>query len=106
MLEYKGYVGVVEYEPDDKAFHGKVVGLTSDGIHFQGSTADEVETAFQESVDDYLDWCEQDGIEPDRSYSGSIALRVDPAFHRKAVIQAAAEGVSISRWIEHQIEIA
>jgi|TARA_R110002012_G_scaffold29696_1_gene91239 predicted HicB family RNase H-like nuclease len=106
MLEYKGYVGTVDYEPDDKTFHGKVIGLSTDGIHFEGASAEEFEQAFRDSVDDYLAWCAEDGREPDKPYSGNIALRVDPMIHRKASIMAGASGMSISKWIESQIERA
>jgi predicted HicB family RNase H-like nuclease len=56
MLEYKGYIGRYAYEPDDGMFHGEVIGLAKDGIHFTGKTAEEIETAFRDSVDDYLAW--------------------------------------------------
>ena len=106
MLEYKGYVGTVDYEPDDKAFHGEVIGLAKDGIHFTGKTADEIETAFRDSVDDYLAFCEQRGVEPDKPYSGKIMIRVDPDKHRKAAISAKALDLSINKWFEQLIEQA
>lgn len=106
MLEYKGYVGTVEFEPDDMAFHGEVVGLAQDGIHFTGKTAEEIEQAFRESVDDYLAWCAERGVEPDRPYSGKIMIRIDPAHHRKAAISAKAANLSINKWFEQLIEIA
>jgi len=61
MMEYKGYVGIVEYDGKAKIFHGEVVN-TRDVITFQGKTVDEIEKAFQESIDDYISWCEQDGV--------------------------------------------
>ncbi|WP_371136144.1 toxin-antitoxin system HicB family antitoxin [Devosia sp.] len=45
-------------------------------------------------------------LNPAVCYSGNIALRVDPGIHRKASILAGASGMSISKWIEHQIERA
>ena len=56
MLEYKGYKGRVEFDPEAKVFHGEVV-ETRDVITFQGTSVEELELAFRESVDDYLDFC-------------------------------------------------
>lgn len=70
-MEYKGYVGIVEYDGKAKFFHGEVVN-TRDVITFQGKTVDEIEKAFQESIDDYISWCEQDGVSPEKPYSGKF----------------------------------
>ena len=61
MLEYRGYVGVVE--ADDGAFVGRVVDLR-DVVTFQGTTYAEIEAAFRASVDDYLAFCAERGEPP------------------------------------------
>ena len=53
MMEYKGYVGKVEFDDEAGIFHGEVRD-TRDVITFQGRSVDELKTAFQESIDDYL----------------------------------------------------
>ncbi|MDR1173869.1 MAG: type II toxin-antitoxin system HicB family antitoxin, partial [Treponema sp.] len=65
MMEYKGYMGIVEYDDDAKLFHGDVIN-TRDVITFQGTTVEEIERAFKDSVDDYLVWCGEEGTEPER----------------------------------------
>jgi predicted HicB family RNase H-like nuclease len=57
-VKYKGYRGQVEYDDQAKIFHGEVIGL-KDIITFQGSSVEELETAFKESIDDYLRWCKK-----------------------------------------------
>jgi predicted HicB family RNase H-like nuclease len=101
MLEYKGYFGTVE--ADEGSFVGRVVGLR-DVITFEGSTFAEVEKAFRDSVDDYLDFCAKRGEQPDRPYSGKIPLRVSPETHRRAALRAQAEGLSLNQWIARRIE--
>ena len=103
MLEYKGYIGTVE--ADDGAFVGRVVGLR-DVITFEGGTFAEVEQAFRDSIDDYLSFCAERGEQADRPYSGKIPLRVEPELHRRAALQAQAEGVSLNQWIAKRIETA
>jgi predicted HicB family RNase H-like nuclease len=82
-----------------------VLGL-KDVIHFEGASADELLASFQGSIDDYLNLCAERGEEPDRPFNGKILVRTEPALHRKAVVRAAAEGVSLSQWISRQIEAA
>ena len=57
MLTYKGYTGHVEFDSDAGIFHGEVLDLR-DVVTFQGTSIDEIETAFKDSIDDYLEFCE------------------------------------------------
>lgn len=56
-MQYKGYPGNAIYDDEAKIFHGDVVGL-KDVITFQGTTFYELEQAFRDSIDYYLEWCE------------------------------------------------
>ena len=47
MMEYKGYIGVVEFDDKAKIFHGDVIN-TRDVITFQGKTVDDIENAFHD----------------------------------------------------------
>lgn len=55
MMEYKGYVGQVNFDDEVGIFHGEVVN-TRDVITFQGKSVDEIRHAFHDSVDEYLEW--------------------------------------------------
>lgn len=98
MLKYKNYTGYVIYDDEARIFHGEVVGLKA-VITFQGTSVDEIETAFKDSVDDYLDWCKKRGKEPEKAYSGKLNLRMPPDLHAKVAVQAAQQGVSINSYI-------
>jgi len=63
ILQYKGYIGRVEIDKDRGLLWGKAIN-TRDTITFEGQTLDEVRQAFQESVDDYLEFCKEKGVEP------------------------------------------
>jgi predicted HicB family RNase H-like nuclease len=106
MMEYKGYTaGPIDFDPEDGTFTGTVTGL-KDVIHFEGATARELARAFRESIDSYLEFCADKGQQPDRPFNGKILVRTQPNLHRKAVVRAANEGVSLSEWISRQIETA
>ena len=68
MMNYKGYIGQVEYDDENRIFAGSVIN-TRDVITFQGESVQELENAFHESVDDYLAWCREDGVELSRLQS-------------------------------------
>ncbi|MDR1105925.1 MAG: type II toxin-antitoxin system HicB family antitoxin [Treponema sp.] len=98
-MEYKGYMGIVEYDDDAKLFHGDVIN-TRDVITFQGTTVEEIERAFRESVDDYLAWCGEEGTEPERPYSGKFNLRLPPELHKEVAIRAKKLKMSINSFVE------
>ncbi len=64
MLKYKGYKGRAIYDDEARIFHGEVVGIRA-VITFQERTVEEIEKAFRDSINDYLDWCKKRGKEPE-----------------------------------------
>ena len=100
---YKGYVGEVEYDDECKIFSGSVIN-TKTVITFQGTSVEELNKEFQLSVDNYLDWCKQDGIVPEKPYSGKLNVRLNPNTHQRAAIKAKTMGISLNRFIEKSIE--
>ena len=97
-MEYKGYNAVVTYDNDLGILHGEVID-TRDVITFQGRSVDDLQEAFENSVDDYLKLCEERGREPDKPFSGKVALRMDPETHRMIVGAARSGGKSLNTWI-------
>jgi predicted HicB family RNase H-like nuclease len=63
MLRHKGYTGKVELDAEAGILHGEVTGIR-DVVTFQGTSMDEAEKAFRESVEDYLAFCRKRGEEP------------------------------------------
>jgi predicted HicB family RNase H-like nuclease len=103
MLKYKGYTGYVEFDDEAGIFHGEVLDLR-DVITFQGKSVEEIEQAFRESVNDYLEFCEERREEPDKPFSGRLMLRLPPHLHRKAYVSARREGKSLNQWIAEKLE--
>jgi len=98
-MEYKGYIGLVAYDDQAKLFHGDVVN-TRDVITFQGTSVDEIEKAFQDSVEDYLVWCQKDGVNPEKPYSGKFNLRLSPELHKEVAVTAKKMKMSINSFVE------
>ena len=94
-MEYKGYSAKIEFDEDANIFHGEVINLR-DVITFEGETVDGLRQAFQESVDDYLEFCTERGEDPEKPYSGKFVVRVEPELHKRISIEARKRGVSIN----------
>ncbi len=105
MMEYKGYRGVITFDDEAEIFHGEIAG-TRDVITFQGESVTELRTAFEESVDAYLEFCAERGRSPDKAFSGKIPLRMKPEVHRAAAMAARADGKSLNAWLSEAIERA
>ena len=56
IMTYKGYTASIEYDDADNIFIGRLVDIR-DIVGFHGTTVNELEIAFHESVDDYVNAC-------------------------------------------------
>ena len=99
VLEYKGYVGSIEFSEDDCIFFGKVQGIRS-LISYEGENAKELVDDFKMAIDDYLDLCRQQGIEPERAYKGTFNIRISPELHKTAAIYAYEHKTSLNSVVE------
>lgn len=103
MLKYKGYSGIVEYDSDAKIFTGEVIGIRS-VVTFQGRTPEELEASFRESIDLYLEMCREDGVQPEKPYSGRFNVRISPQLHRAIALKAATERKSLNEVVVEAIQ--
>lgn len=102
-LSYKGYIGSVSFSEKDNVFFGKIEGI--DGlVNFEGESVKELTNAFHEAVDDYLEYCKEEGIEPHKSYSGALNIRISPEIHSRIAVLAKQAGVSINAFIKTALE--
>ncbi len=105
MLTYKGYADKVDIDFEEDVLFGIVTNIR-DTIHFQAETLAQLKKEFRFSVDDYLAFCAEKGIEPDKPCSGKISLRVSPQVHSAAISAATIEGISLNAWISKTIKKA
>ncbi len=105
MIEYKGYVGVIEFDPEIDLFHGTVIN-TNDVITFYGASVPQLKKELRRSVEEYLELCREQGRDPERPFSGKILVRTSPALHRKVALRAASRRVSMNAFMQHALEKA
>ncbi len=77
MIEYKGYVGVFEFDSEINSFHGTVIN-TNDVITFYGSSVAALRREMKKSVEEYLEFCREQERGPEKPFSGKLMIRTDP----------------------------
>lgn len=102
LFEYKGYQGTVEYDKADKCLFGQVLHIDS-LLMYHGQSVEEIEKAFVETVDAYLELCARTNRAPNKPYKGSFNVRVTPALHRAAANAAALRQESLNEFVSHAI---
>ena len=65
-IEYKGYIGSVEFSKEDGIFFGKVMEIRS-LISYEGENATELITDFHNAIDNYLEICKSENVSNIRS---------------------------------------
>ena len=103
IMEYKGYLGSVEFSEEDEMFFGRVLGIRS-LISYEGDNAKDLISDFHNSVDEYLKWCEDEGRKPEKAYKGSFNIRISPKLHKQLVICAMSHDMTLNGYIQEILE--
>ncbi|MDF1883980.1 type II toxin-antitoxin system HicB family antitoxin [Sulfurimonas sp. SAG-AH-194-C21] len=102
-VEYNGYIGSIEYSSEDKCFFGKLE-MIDDLVTFEADNAKELESNFQNAVDEYIKTCEELQREPQKTYKGVFNVRVEPALHRQIYIEAKKAGMSLNAFVQQVLK--
>ena len=105
MMKYKGYIARIEFDEDDRIFVGRLAGI-DDIVSFHGTNVDELETAYHESVDHYLEVSERTGRPALKPYSGKLMLRINPDIHAAVATTSQVQGKSINQWAAEVLDKA
>ena len=96
-MNYRGYNARVEFDDRDDIFIGQVIG-TRDAICFHADNVADLRREFQVSIDDYLNYCIEKNLAPDKPASGKLMLRIPPEVHAASLIAAQTAGESLNQW--------
>ena len=104
-LKYKGYLGSVEFSEEDNVMFGKILGIDA-LVNYEGENIQQLTTSFHEAVEDYLVFCKEHGINPQKSYSGSFNVRIAPETHKEIASLAAENGITINAFVKKTLDEA
>jgi len=95
VMKHRGQIGSVEFDFDDDCLHGKLLYI-NDLVTYEAESLPALREEFRAAVDDYLETCEELGVEPNKPFKGSFNIRIGEPLHRELAIKAVSEGVSLN----------
>jgi predicted HicB family RNase H-like nuclease len=105
VMTYKGYMAPIEFDAEDGLLVGHIAGI-NDVVGFHASSVEELNAAFHEAVDDYLETCKKVGKSPDKPFSGQVMVRVRPEVHARSALAAQVTGKSLAQWADEVFDTA
>lgn len=102
-LKYKDYIGSVDYSAEDSVFYGKIEGI-GDLVDYEGESVVELRNAFKDAVEDYLAFCKDEGVEPQKNFSGKLNLDITPDLQMNVATLAKKAGMSINAFVRKVLE--
>ena len=105
IMEIDGYKALIAFDPDTNQFRGEFVDLNG-GADFYGADVKSLQREGKVSLKVFLDMCREDGVEPRKSYSGKLMVRLPAVLHERAAASAASQGKSLNAWFAEVVENA
>lgn len=105
IMAFDNYKAVISYDPEIEMFRGEFIGLNG-GADFYADNIADLKKEGEISLKVFLEMCKENGIEPRKAYSGRFNIRISPAIHEQAVINATAEGKSLNQWVCDRLTIS
>ena len=102
-LEYKGYLGTVEYSAEDNLLCGEVAGVSKSLILYHGETLESLKRDFEDAIDHYLSCCEEEGIEPVRPCYGDLNIKILPDLHKRLQVYSKSRNTNPNEVVEAAI---
>jgi len=102
QMTINGVKAVISYASDIELFRGEFVGLNG-GADFYAADIGGLRREGEISLKVFMDACQEDGVEPFKSFSGKFNVRIPPRLHADIVSAATAQGKSLNQWISEAL---
>ncbi len=103
MMEYNNYYGSVHYSDDDKIFYGKIEYIRN-LVTYEGTDVLSLRKAFEDAVNDYLEFCKSQNVTPEKPFKGTFNVRLSSALHRKAALTAYERHINLNTIVSEALE--
>lgn len=94
-FSYKGFCGSKEMSQEDNCLFGKIL-FVNDLITYEADSPADLENAFREAVDFYIEKCSRDGLAANKPFNGSFNVRIPPEMHKALAFKAANQDRSLN----------
>ncbi len=98
VMDINGYKALIAFDPDTNLFRGEFMDLNG-GADFYAADVVSLRREGETSLKVFLDMCREDGVEPVKSYSGKLMVRLPAQLHQRAAMSAASQGKSLNAWL-------
>ena len=98
-MEYRGYIGSVEFSEEDDCFFGKVLGVRS-LISYEGESVQELKKDFHEAIDAHIDFLERTAKEGEKD---ARTIHMTPVLWQNAARVAESRGLTMDSLIEESL---
>ena len=98
-MEYRGYIGSVEFSEEDDCFFGKVLGVR-DSISYEGESVQELKKDFHDAVDEHIDFLERTA---EASGKDARTIYATPILWQSAARVAESRGLSLDSLIAESL---
>lgn len=102
-MNYNGYLASISFSEEDNVFFGKIEGIEA-LVTFESDNVQGLKEEFHKAVEDYIAFCEEEGIDPHKSYTGVLNVRLTPEIHSRVAVVAKLKGISINAFIRSAVE--
>ncbi len=102
QMTINGVKAVITYDPEIDLFRGEFVGLNG-GADFYASDVAGLKREGEISLRVFMEACQEDGVEPFKTFSGKFNVRIPAELHADIVSAATANGKSLNQWISEAL---
>lgn len=102
ILMHKGYYTKIEYSAEDSLLWGKIEGI-NDLVLFESGDPNLIKQEFIQAVDEYLSFCDENNLIPEKPYKGSFNIRIAPQLHKSLALYSFQNDISINASVEKAI---
>lgn len=101
-MSYRGYKGTIEYSLEDNVLYGEVLGIRS-LLSYEGNTLQELKDDFEDTIDDYFEYCKNHNMTPEKPYKQNIVINLEPDLQEKLYLYSELRDEDISDSINRAI---
>ncbi len=93
VMEIDGFKALIAFDSETSQCRGEFVDLNGRAV-FYAADVKSLKREGKTSLKVFLDMCLEDGVEPRKSYSGKLVVRLPVVLHERAAVSATSQGKS------------
>ena len=102
IMMINDHKALIQYDPELGLLRGEFVGLNG-GADFYADSITTLESEGKQSLQTFLEVCQENGIEPYKSFSGKFMTRMPSELHEQVTTIATSHGMSLNQWITNTL---